>query len=68
MINLLGKTSGPGNIKNYTAALSDPSQHLHMYGKKNSRKGRKMGHITLIGDNPVKLLQAAKKAEKKIII
>jgi 5-(carboxyamino)imidazole ribonucleotide synthase len=68
MINLLGKTSGSGTIKNYSAALSDPNVHLHLYGKKNSRKGRKMGHITITGDNAQKILTAAKKAEMRIVI
>ncbi len=68
MINLLGKTSGSGTIKNYSAALSDPNVHLHLYGKKNSRKGRKMGHVTITGDNARKILAAAKKAEKRIVI
>ncbi len=68
MINLLGKTSGAGTIKNYSTALSDPDVHLHLYGKKNSRKGRKMGHVTITGDNAGRILAAAKKAEKKIVI
>lgn len=68
MINLLGKTSGSGTIKSYSAALSDPNVHLHLYGKKNSRKGRKMGHVTITGDNARKILAAAKKAEKRIVI
>lgn len=68
MINLLGKTSGAGTIKNYNTALSDPNVHLHLYGKKKSRKGRKMGHVTITGDDAGKILVAAKKAEKKIVI
>ena len=33
------------------ASLSVPGATVHMYGKKDVRKGRKMGHITLVGDN-----------------
>jgi len=29
--------------------LSDPRAHLHLYGKGEARKGRKMGHITRVG-------------------
>jgi len=68
MINLLGKTGGAGLIKNYNTALSDPNVHLHLYGKKNSRKGRKMGHVTITGDNAGKILAAARETEKKIVI
>lgn len=68
MVNLLGKTNGAGVVKNYNKALSDPKIHLHIYGKKLSRVGRKMGHITVSGDNVKKILNKAKKAEKNIII
>ena len=26
--------------------LADPSAHLHLYGKREARPGRKMGHVT----------------------
>ncbi len=29
--------------------LSEPSAHLHLYGKAEARDGRKMGHITRVG-------------------
>ena len=28
--------------------LSDPSAHLHLYGKREAREGRKMGHVTRV--------------------
>ena len=28
------------------AILSDPANHLHLYGKAEARPGRKMGHVT----------------------
>jgi 5-(carboxyamino)imidazole ribonucleotide synthase len=31
--------------------LSDPRNHLHLYGKAEARPGRKMGHVTRIGAN-----------------
>ena len=68
MINLLGKTNNEGIVKNYPAALSDKDIHLHVYGKKFSRVGRKMGHITVTGNKRSTLLKKAKTAEKKIVI
>ncbi|MEP2102601.1 MAG: 5-(carboxyamino)imidazole ribonucleotide synthase [Parasphingorhabdus sp.] len=41
MINLIG-----GNAEEWQALLSDPANHLHLYGKGESRPGRKMGHVT----------------------
>lgn len=68
MINLLGKTNKEGVVKNYASALADKDIHLHIYGKKNSRVGRKMGHITVTGSNSAAILKKAKAAEKKIVI
>lgn len=68
MINLLGKREGEGIVQNYKESLSEPDVHLHIYGKEKSRIGRKMGHITLVGDNLNSILQKAKQMEKKIII
>ncbi len=68
MINLLGKKEGPGIVNDYKVALKDPEVHLHIYGKGKSRIGRKMGHITLIGDNSKSIIRRAKSAEGKIII
>ncbi|MFN4112252.1 MAG: 5-(carboxyamino)imidazole ribonucleotide synthase, partial [Ignavibacteria bacterium] len=42
--------------------------HLHIYGKEQSRKGRKMGHITFCGNDLNFLLNKAIEAERKIII
>lgn len=68
MINLLGKREGEGVVQNYEESLQQPDLHLHIYGKAKSRVGRKMGHITIIGDNLNSILQKARKMEKKITI
>lgn len=68
MINLLGKKAGEGIVENYSTSLSDPEIHLHIYGKEKSRIGRKMGHITILGENRKLILSKAKKIEEKIII
>lgn len=68
MINLLGKQSGAAVVKNYSSALKNDKVHLHIYGKDESRIGRKMGHITVIGDDADKILKIAKRAERNTII
>ncbi|MBZ0202671.1 MAG: 5-(carboxyamino)imidazole ribonucleotide synthase [Ignavibacteria bacterium] len=68
MINLLGKRNGPAIVKDYSTALKNDKVHLHIYGKEESRIGRKMGHITVIGDNADKILKIAKRTEKNTII
>lgn len=68
MINLLGKRNDVGILQNYSEALSDKEIHLHIYGKEQSRVGRKMGHITLLGEDLSEVLRRVKKIEKKIIL
>jgi 5-(carboxyamino)imidazole ribonucleotide synthase len=68
MINLLGKREGQGIVEDYNKALKNDNIHLHIYGKEKSRLGRKMGHITVIGDDLNKILNLARKAEKNTII
>ncbi|HTH27993.1 MAG TPA: 5-(carboxyamino)imidazole ribonucleotide synthase [Sphingobium sp.] len=41
MRNLVGAQAG-----DWRAILSDPANHLHLYGKHEARPGRKMGHVT----------------------
>jgi 5-(carboxyamino)imidazole ribonucleotide synthase len=68
MLNLLGKKDGLGIVENYRDILKNENVHLHIYGKSKSRPGRKMGHITLLGDNPELMLSKLKQLEQKIII
>jgi 5-(carboxyamino)imidazole ribonucleotide synthase len=51
MINLLGEDIGTGeNLPGTADALRLPGLSLHLYGKRESRPGRKMGHLTVLGD------------------
>ena len=49
MVNLLGRRDGPVGPDALRAALDVPGAHLHLYGKRESRVGRKMGHVTALG-------------------
>ncbi len=49
MANLLGDVWEAGE-PNWIAALSDPNLKLHLYGKQEARVGRKMGHLTVLGE------------------
>lgn len=54
MLNLLGDLwfeKGAYQEPNWAAVLALPTAKLHLYGKSEARPGRKMGHITLIGDS-----------------
>lgn len=48
MVNLLGDLWEAGE-PNWAAACAVPGVKLHLYGKSEPRRGRKMGHITAMG-------------------
>ena len=47
MRNLIGD-----DVRAWAEILSDPAAHLHLYGKKEARPGRKMGHVTRLTVDP----------------
>jgi 5-(carboxyamino)imidazole ribonucleotide synthase len=49
MVNVLGRQAGPAAPDAVQAALAVPTAHVHLYGKRESRVGRKMGHVTVLG-------------------
>jgi 5-(carboxyamino)imidazole ribonucleotide synthase len=52
MVNILG--AGTGNhLEGVDELLRDPSIVLHMYGKKHAVNRRKMGHFTMLVEEPV---------------
>jgi len=62
MVNLLGAGDGPAMPVGLDQALAVPGAHVHIYGKERSVKGRKMGHITALGDTVDAALARAKNA------
>jgi 5-(carboxyamino)imidazole ribonucleotide synthase len=64
MINLLGdiwfREGGALAEPDWAGVLAVPEAKLHLYGKREARPQRKMGHITLVGEDPVALWQLAK--------
>lgn len=47
MLNLLGDVwEVAGGKPDWPAVLAMPGAHLHLYGKHEARRGRKMGHLT----------------------
>lgn len=67
MVNVLGKTHRPVSLLSLPLALAN-SATVHLYGKSESRIGRKMGHITAIGDSIKDCLKRASDAESALIL
>lgn len=68
MINLLGKRNSIAVSPTFEETLKNEKIFLHLYGKENSRIGRKMGHITLVGKEKKQLIKKATEIEKNFII
>jgi len=55
MVNLLGDLwfkAGRESEPDWAAVLALPGMHLHLYGKREARPGRKMGHLTITAPTP----------------
>lgn len=68
MINLLGFEKRNAQVDFAPNALEIPDGHLHIYGKLDSRPGRKMAHYTLLGDDMDETYQKARKVTEAIRI
>lgn len=68
MANLLGTHNRPAEVEASPEVLSSRDTHLHVYGKLHSKTGRKMGHLTLLGDEPDQLYKMARQMADTIRI
>jgi 5-(carboxyamino)imidazole ribonucleotide synthase len=65
MVNLLGDLWN-GFPPNWSPILSHPSAKLHLYGKKEARPGRKMGHFCVLADTLDNALADANKLREAL--
>ncbi len=68
MINLLGTHNRPAETDHIKKGLAAENGHLHVYGKIQSKVGRKMAHYTLLGENLDDTFKKAKVLTEKIEI
>ena len=61
MVNVLGDLWAKGE-PDWAAVLAMPGVVLHLYGKKEARSGRKMGHLNCYGATPDEALRKAEEA------
>lgn len=69
MINLLGDLWYDGDRyrePDWSQLYRIPNLKLHLYGKHHARPGRKMGHFTVIGEDPASVEQTARAARAAI--
>lgn len=68
MVNLLG-ADGHDGVVSYSGldeVLAMPGTYVHLYGKRNTRSFRKMGHITICDDDIEVAVKRAKKVKEII--
>jgi len=68
MINLLGTDERDAQVDNAHDALATSDGHLHIYGKLDSRAGRKMSHFTLLGEGMDETYRKAQSVTSQIKI
>lgn len=73
MVNILGdiwfeSKDGAEHYRepDWSRLYAVPNLKLHLYGKHHARPGRKMGHFTVIGEDPAKVLETALSARAAI--
>ena len=59
MVNLLGELWHDGHMPPWQHLFTHPGAKLHLYGKREPRAARKMGHYTCLGDTIEEALAAA---------
>lgn len=66
MVNLLGDLWPEGQEPPWSAVLGVADLKVHLYGKVEPRPGRKMGHITVIGEDLADVVARAEQARRDI--
>ena len=67
MVNLFGVDDGRNFVSSYEQVLAQhPSAKVHTYGK-SPRAGRKMGHVTVVGQDSADVLAEARATAKALL-
>lgn len=66
MVNLIGEENYKGEAKyqNLAEVLQIENVFVHIYGKKETRPGRKMGHVTVLSNERQELIHVANKVKQ----
>ncbi len=66
IVNLLGDLWLSEGGPRFEQVLAMPGVRLHLYGKRDARKGRKMGHLSAVGATPEDALARVKAAAQAL--
>jgi 5-(carboxyamino)imidazole ribonucleotide synthase len=70
MVNIVGADGYSGDVKyeGLEEVLKIENAFVHLYGKKQTRPGRKMGHVTIMSPDKQDLLHKANKIKRCIVV
>ena len=66
MINMLGDIWHNGKAPKWQKLLEHPNVKLHLYGKREARPGRKMGHFNVLSENINDALKLAEDLKQQL--
>jgi 5-(carboxyamino)imidazole ribonucleotide synthase len=70
MVNIIGAEGHSGRVK-YTGlneVLKIDNAFVHLYGKKETRPGRKMGHVTIVSEERQDLIHKANMVRQVLVV
>jgi len=70
MVNVIGAEGFNGDAKyeGLEEALKIENAFVHLYGKKQTKPGRKMGHVTIISGDKQELLHQSNKVKRTLLV
>ncbi len=69
MVNIIGSngSTGPVKYEGLDELMKMKNIFIHIYGKKQTKPGRKMGHVTILGKERKELIANAEKIKNSLI-
>lgn len=69
MVNIIGAVGFEGGVKyeGLEEVLKIENAFVHLYGKKHTRPGRKMGHVTVLSNEKQELLHQSNKIKRTLL-
>ena len=66
IVNIIGEDgyAGTPDYQNLSEVLKIKNAFVHLYGKKNTKPGRKMGHVTIISNKSSEIISTAGKIKQ----
>jgi len=70
LVNLIGEPghSGEACYKGLVNLLGMENVYIHIYGKTQTKPGRKMGHVTILGNDRVELMMKSRQVKELIAV